>query len=384
MLKILHISPYYKPAQIYGGPVNSISSLCENLALLNSEVTVFTTNANGKRALDFTPHQTILNEVEVHYFKRWTGDSTFFAPSLLKKLWQESAKFDVIHIHTWWNLVALFSVFICWMKGIKPILSTRGMIGDYSFGYGQIRMKKWVHFLIGKWLLKKTILHATVLNEANEGLKINEHWDYFIAPNIVNLPESTFNNSSSKISNNSIFQLLFLSRIHEVKGLELLFESLSNLSFDWHLKIAGDGDEQYVNSLKNLAKQFQIAPKITWLGWVNNESKETLFRTSDLFVLLSKSENFGNVIIESLAEGLPVLISQEVGASDYVKTSGLGWVCNRNPFSVQSVIEEIQTNLNNRNQIVQIAPRKVRVDFDGQILARQYLIYYNKLKYKAV
>ncbi|NNU34836.1 glycosyltransferase [Mucilaginibacter sp. S1162] len=112
-MKILQINASYKPAYIYGGPTMSVAKLSEQLVNAGNEVTVFTTTANGKYELAIDPNKSILVDgVSVTYFKRITKDHSHLSPGLLLNLWRNVRKFDIIHIHAWWNLVSVFSAFI--------------------------------------------------------------------------------------------------------------------------------------------------------------------------------------------------------------------------------------------------------------------------------
>ena len=120
--------------------------------------------------------------------------------------------------------------------------------------------------------------------------------------------------------------MIFLSRIHPKKGLETLFEALSSVDFSWRLQIVGEGEESYVSLLKNLAREYSITDRIDWLGWRNGSEKFQLLADADLFVLPSQNENFANVVLESLAVGTPVILSDQVGLSEYVIKQNFGWV----------------------------------------------------------
>jgi hypothetical protein len=147
-LKILHITASYKPAFIYGGPIYSLAALCEAVQaegerlkadsvyeLENTtSIQVYTTLANGKEELSYQNKETkIVDGVSVTYFKRLTKDHSHFSPALLSHLWKTAKDFDVIHIHSWWNLVSMGAVIICILRGVKPIVSPRGMLNYFIF-----------------------------------------------------------------------------------------------------------------------------------------------------------------------------------------------------------------------------------------------------------
>ncbi|HEU0065269.1 MAG TPA: glycosyltransferase, partial [Flavisolibacter sp.] len=181
-MKILFISPSYKPAYCYGGPTVSVSQLAETLVQLGNEVTIYTTTANGKTELEVKENErVILNGVAVYYFKRLTGDHTHISFALWNKLNNTVDQFDIIHLQSWWSILIAGSAFICAIKKKKYIISPRGMLSAYTFQTGSSFYKKILHQLIGKRLLKNSYLHATSVLEWKELLKLSKKIKGFIA-----------------------------------------------------------------------------------------------------------------------------------------------------------------------------------------------------------
>lgn len=367
-MKILHITPAYKPAFVYGGPTLSVSQLCEHQAAIGNEVTVVTTTANGNAELE--EGEAVVEGVKVYYFKRLTKDHTHLSPALLIFLWRNSRQFDTIHIHSWWNLVSVLATLVCYLKGITPVLSPRGMLSNFSFVNSNSIKKRLIHRGGGKFLLRKTRLHATSLLEWSDAHRINKQWPGFVLPNIIDLPNHEFARSAST----DTLKLVFLSRIHAKKGLELTLEALSNVSFPFQLEIYGDGEEEYVKSLKALATTVGIDQAILWKGWVSGEAKYRALSGGDVFILTSYNENFANVVLESLAVGTPALISDQVGMCDYVKQTGAGWVCET---SVESIVSTLNNAYRLRNKIT-VNINKVYDDFDGRNVSEQYSREYQR------
>lgn len=107
--------------------------------------------------------------------------------------------------------------------------------------------------------------------------------------------------------------ILFLSRIHVKKGINFLIEAIANLKADlqgYTINIAGEGEESYINELKQLASKLGVADLIHFIGGVYGDKKWELFKKADLFVLPTHSENFGIVVAEALACGIPVVTTQ--------------------------------------------------------------------------
>ncbi|MBD3750388.1 MAG: glycosyltransferase [Sphingobacteriales bacterium] len=445
-MRILHITASYQPAFVYGGPIYSVAALCEALqtedgsresevespelgvgskraagikkeSLMSDSISrsalqaslpegekkilvkVYTTLANGKEELPYqNGEMKLVDGVPVHYFKRITKDHSHFSPALLWHLWKTAKNYDIIHIHAWWNLVSMGAVLICLLKGIKPIVSPRGMLGDYTFSKG----KTLFHHLIGKYLLRRCDFHATTLMEAEEIVKrigrrkseVRSQKSRIKSIEIVDLMENQLTVGSSELGvdcqqdqvrntekeirskkqelgvgssesevssheskirkrNIKIFvvhnivqvpqplpqrgrifdgtlKLIFLSRIHPKKGIELLLDALSEVEFPFSLSIVGEGEVDYVESLKLKVQSLDLSSKINWMGAVYGDEKFKLLSNHDILVLPSFNENFANVVIESITVGTPVLISDQVGLSTWVEKNNSGLIHQQN------------------------------------------------------
>ena len=374
-MNILHIVPSYKPAYIYGGTITAVAGLCESQARLGHHIMVYTTTANGSDELDIPPRQVqLIDGVKVLYFKRLTKDHTHFSPSLLAMLWRTVKEVDAVHIHSWWNFVTMPAVFICWWRGVQPFFSPHGMLSAYSLENRNTGLKSLFHKTLGRFLLGKTTLHATSQQEANEGKQLIPKWKYILASNIVELP--LLKDYQTIPPTASLFRLVFLSRIHPKKGLELLFEALAQLDFPFLFQIAGKGEDSYEATLKKLAQELNIAHAIEWVGWLDGDEKYELLANADLFVLPSYNENFAMVVIEALAVGTPVLLSDRVGLCDYVAQQQLGWICKLDTLAIAHQLRIIQQEQEQRQRIRQLAPIQIHEDFSSEAIAKLYLEKY--------
>lgn len=120
-------------------------------------------------------------------------------------------------------------------------------------------------------------------------------------------------------------RVLFLSRIHPLKGLENLVRAWAQLApSQWQLQIAGPDSGGHLTEIQRLAKKLGVAESIEYLGEVDGQRKADVYRNADLFVLPTFSENFGVVIAEALSYGLPVITTRRAPWSD-LETQGCGW-----------------------------------------------------------
>jgi len=375
-LKILQVNASYKPAYIYGGPTMSVSKLSEELTKAGCEIEVFTTTANGAGELPVTPGEFVdVDGVKVTYFKRLTRDHTHYSPELLKALLKRVHEFDVVHIHAWWNLVSVLACRAALKAGVPVVVSPRGTLSDYSFSKKNSLPKKLIHGFLGKSLLSKSFMHVTSDREKRAMEKLVGSKKIFNIPNFVDIPAGVPIRADGEAG---YLRLLFLSRIDEKKGLEILFHALKDINMSYRLTIAGDGDSEYINSLKLLAENNGIAPYVDWIGF-QQERKFDVLREHDLLVLPSYDENFGNVVIESLAMGTAVLVSRNVGLADYVEQNRLGWVCEQNPSSLDLGLHTAFGDSDTRTKIREQAPAIIRSDFNEAALTDRYIGMYKEI-----
>ena len=366
-MKILHIIPSYKPADYYGGPIQSVAALCEALSNLH-DVTVYTTNANGPCTLDIPGGSMNLNGVKVYYCKRLTGDHTNWSPALLKRLIKHVGEFDVVHVHAWWNMNSIPAVLICYFKRIKPVVSLRGTMSAFSREHTKSTIKRAFQFVLGKRLLKYAALHATSKKEAAEIQSVVKRHSIFVIPNIPEpLP------LKKRILQDRLFRILFLGRINKVKNLEFLIDTARLLKIKCEINIVGNGSPEYIKHLKRISEDI---PFLFWHGHMNGDEKLQMLADHDLLVLPSYTENYGNVVLEALNQGTPVLISPHVGSRDFVEAHKLGWVAPLQVNGWKEAIEEIYADEVQRRFIRSSARNIIEKELCPEKLAGDYIRMY--------
>lgn len=353
----------------------SVAMLSEQLTKAGIYIEAYATTANGKEELPVNPGEAVnVDGVKVTYFKRLTKDHSHFSPALLKKLWKEARGFDVIHIHAWWNLVSVFSCLIALLRSVPIVISPRGTLSPYSFQNKNIGKKWLIHHLLGRPLLNRCHIHVTSNQESEAIYALIKPKRISNLPNFVKLPADLPGDAQSL----AIFKLIFLSRIEEKKGLDILINALPFLNFPYSLTIAGSGDKMYVDELKAVVKKNGDEADVYWIGF-QGDNKFELLAQHHLLVLPSYDENFGNVVIESLSQGTAVLISPFVGLADYVNQNNLGWECELNAISVGNMINFIHGKKDELNRIRLSAPEIIRADFNEAHLTKQYTDMYNNV-----
>jgi len=139
---------------------------------------------------------------------------------------------------------------------------------------------------------------------------------------------------------------LYLGRLHPIKGIENLLKACrilnANQNYAWSLAIAGGGESEYVRGLRGLIGEFSLRDQVTLLGEIRGQVKQNLFQQNDALVLPSFSENFGLVVAEALAHGVPVIAGTGTPWKQ-VEEIGCGrWVSN-DPVSLAEAITNLQS-----------------------------------------
>ena len=172
--------------------------------------------------------------------------------------------------------------------------------------------------------------------------------------------------------------VLFFSRISWKKGLDRLIPALAHVP-DAHLIIAGNDDENYTPFLTNLAIKHGVKQRVTFAGPVRNGDKKALLRAAKVLVLPSYSENFGNVVLEAMAVGCPVMVTPEVGLADVIKETGSGIVADGDPQSLAAQLKRILDNEFLRQKMGKAGQKAVIERFTWEVVGKTMEQVYENL-----
>lgn len=288
-MKVLHYIPSL--AASAGGVASYLSVLCEELGKL-VELHV-ATSYESKREVK------ICNAI-VH---RISSGLTCYSSSkaLLKEL-----RPDVVHINGCWQPQLAFFQWAARSLKIPVVLSPHGMLEPWIVKR-HYWTRKWPAIqLYQRGLVKHAdYLHATADKEKDNLLRLGWNARIAVIPNAVNIEVLPIKDNWSLKR-----RIVFMSRLHVKKGIELLLEALSHLKSDldgYEVIIAGEGELDYVKTLKKAAISFGLSEVVKLVGGVYGAEKVSLLQSADFFVLPTYSENFGIVVAEALACGTPVI-----------------------------------------------------------------------------
>ena len=309
VMRVLHVVPSFYPAHVYGGPIQSVYALCRHLARNGCEVRVLTTNANGRRAvLDVDTKRDIelAPGVNVRYCSRLRPEST--SPELLRALPRYLRWADIVHLTAVYNFPTIPALLACKVLGKPVVWSPRGALQRWE-GSTRLRSKAVWEQICRLAAPAGMVLHVTSEEEARESLEKIPGVEAAVIPNAVEIPDNPV-----RFPGDGTLRLLFLGRLHPKKGIENLLDACRKLSLSttrpWSLVIAGTGEKGYTESLRNRIAALGLEDRVTMAGEVVGRAKDEALGRASLLVAPSYTENFGMVVAEGLAHGLPVIVGR--------------------------------------------------------------------------
>lgn len=348
-MRVLHITPYFAPAFVYGGPPRSILGLCKALRKIGIEASVFTTTANGTSDLAPSAAQwDIYESVPVHYFSRTFPKRFFRASTLAATLPCVFDDYDLLHVHGVWNYTNWNASLQARKLGKPYIISTRGMLDAGSMTHKSWRKRVAYTLLERDNLNAASFLHASSQAEAEAIGGYGLETKVFVLANGIEVPDGAFLPSLSFRKRLNLGGetplIVFLGRIHPTKRLDLVaaaFTRVLKAIPTARLIVAGPNENNY---RQYLAPYFTaIENSVLWLGEVDQEEKWLLLREANALVMCSDSESFGLSVVEALSVGLPVVVTRTCPWAE-VETEGCGYWVPQEAFAIADALTKILTD----------------------------------------
>jgi glycosyltransferase involved in cell wall biosynthesis len=276
---------------VYGGPAFSVSRLAVALTEAGAEVGVWAPDQSAVTT-PLLPTQS--------FVRRMTGEASEALESFGIP--------DVLHDNGIWLPHNHRLAKLAEKRDIPRLVSTRGMLEPWALN--QKRWKKRIAF----WLYQRRDLrlacshHATARGEGENIQRLGLGVHISVIPCGVDVPEGFSSGQRRKLDGKGPRTALFLGRIHPKKGLLMLVEAWARVRPKaWELKIIGPDEVGHRTEVEKAVRTFGLSQSISVGDPIFGERKQRLFFTADLFILPTYSENFGLVVAEALAHGLPVL-----------------------------------------------------------------------------
>jgi glycosyltransferase involved in cell wall biosynthesis len=387
-LRILHVTPYYEPALVYGGPARSVPLLCKSLVRVGADVTVLTTDSNGATRLDLELERSHHRDgVDVRYFRSHEPRAWFRSPSLAAACEALVPHYDIVHLTGLWTHPV-------WAAGIssrrhgKPyVISPRGMLMPWAFGYRSWKKLPYFYCVERRQLHRCAGLHCTTIVEKEALAPFGLESYGFVVPNAIELAEFDHLPPRGQLRERlaipgDAFLVLFLGRLHPVKGIDLTlsaFAAIKHTHPTAHLVLAGPDEAGYVDALRQWTREHGVSDRVHLPGELRGVERLSAYADADIFILLSESENFGMGVAEAMACSLPVIVSNEVGISPWVKEFSAGYAVERRLNVVREALELCMSNPGAR-QMMGVAGRQlVHSQFSPEAVGHSMLDMYTTL-----
>lgn len=354
-----------------GGPSKSVCDLALYQALQGVNVTIFTKIST----------KPFLNESSHSNLKILFSASSHFKENLQKLLKVEN--FDLLHGHGIWELPVHYMAQLARKNGIPYVITPRGTLHPWALNLKKWKKKIALLFYQTKDLKEAFCLHATSAIEAKYFRDFGIKKPISVISNGIDLREFPLL-KTKKVKEK--FILLFLSRVHSQKGLSILIDAWQQLDKglreNWQIEIAGNGEDNYIASLQKGINDKGLATEIRIIGPQFGEAKLAAFNRADLFVLPTYSENFGIVVAEALACGVPVITTKGSPWEDLITHNSGWWVDIGVEPLVHALNNAIHLSVAERQQMGLNGRRLIQEHYSIEGVSQKMIHLYEWILYK--
>jgi glycosyltransferase involved in cell wall biosynthesis len=381
-VRVLHVSAYFPPSRPYGGPPASVLGLCHGLQRAGVEVEVVTTTANGTQSLPSSPPGgEIYDGVRVHYAAR-SFPRRFFGARVRGALTEALGHADVCHIHGLWNVPEWWAAYLARGARVPYVISPRGMLQPQAMERGRWRKAAAFALFDRRNLRGASTLHATSEQEAGALRQLDFGVPIAMVPNGVDLHGADDVSGGFRARLGIPFDgfvVVFLGRLHRIKRLDLLadaFAALRATHRSAHLVLAGpDEDRLAPDLLRRLAEH---AAFVHLTGDLHGADKWALLKDADVMVQCSDSESFGLAVVESLASGVPVVVTRTCPWSE-VEAQGCGFWVEQTAPAIAAALRELADDPRRRALMGERARAFARERYSWDAIAPQMARIYADL-----
>ena len=395
-MKVLHVIPSLSPSR--GGPTQVALNLVKYLRDCAVDAEIATTNDNGaenSQLLEVPLKQRINYEgVPVWFFPVFSPASQgvsvgqdrgfLFSSAITQWLWQNICNYDLLDHHYLFSYASTCAGAIARWQSVPYTVRTMGQLAPWALAQSRGKKQLYAALIERRNLNRASAIHCTSIGEAEDVRNFGITTPTVILPLGVELPKP-LPEAKQKLRqvcgiSSEIPIILFLSRLHYKKRPDLLLEALHQLrELKFHLILAGSGEPDYLNYLKNLVSSLGLASRTSIPGFVRGFDKDLLLQGSDLFVLPSFSENFGIAVAEAMAAKLPVIVTPQVQIASEIAAAEAGLIVEGEVEALAGAIAQLLSRPNYRYQLGENAARVANQRYCWQAIAQNLASVYRSI-----
>ena len=341
-LRFLHVTASMSPE--WGGPVVGVQGLTS--ALIRRGISCEIAAPIGRRV---GTDVAAIPGVPVHPFdtgflaRFWTAYSTTLSAFVDEQL--ATGNFDLVYIHETWHYGSYAAARAAIRHGVPYIQVFHGALDPWRTRRKRFRK------IVYAWAVQKRLANsAAALHVLTQNEKAQVAERGFTAPSFV-IPNGIDSDRTDAVPDTSDFLgryprlngkrvILFLGRLHPMKGLDILARGFSIVASgieDAVLLVAGPDEDGTRSAIEAILRESGVLDRVVFTGLLTGNDKAAVLACADIFVLPSHSEGFSHAVLEALAAGLPVVISEQCHFSE-VAEHDAGFVVKTSAASVADAI----------------------------------------------
>ncbi|MEP2758487.1 MAG: glycosyltransferase [Hyphomicrobiales bacterium] len=322
-----------------GGPSQTVTNLTDHLSNQSEfDIGLISQSRTSGKIVRCSENSTVLRNIAYSNYDMSLSLGLPHKKALAFSVVERKPK--ILHQHGIWHPASRSAASISRANAIPLVIHPRGMLEPWALKFKAWKKRLAMKLYQNEDLLSARLFFATSEQEMLSIRSLGYTQPVAVIPNGVFqldtlLSDSNYHRIQWKSEKNKI---VFMSRLHPKKGLELLLEAW-NLAHhpDWLLQIAGPDESGYTKKLQNLICKYDLNDSVELIGEVSGKSKSDLLGNARIFILPSYSENFGVVVAEALSFGVPVITTTGT-PWDSLRDRDCGWWVDPNVQSLTSAI----------------------------------------------
>ncbi|WP_407415993.1 glycosyltransferase [Methanobrevibacter sp.] len=385
-MKILHVVPSFAPCFSHGGVVNASYQIAKKQVENGHDVTVYTTDSCDERLRFEKNYDVDVDGIKVFYFKNlsntFKNKATIDTPvSLINYLKRTIRNFDIIHIHEHRHSLAIATHRYAKKYDVPYVLQAHGSVLPF---FQKEQLKEIFDKMWGFDILHNASrVFALTEVEKEQYLKMGVSEDKIeIVPLGINLDE--YDNLPAKGSFKSKYNIgenekiiLFLGRIHEIKGLDLLIKSFNRTRNDNAKLVIVGGDYGFKNELEILINNFNLKDKVIFPGVLTGRDKIESLVDCNIFIMPSRYESFTTSGLEAMACSKPLILTKNNHIHTWVKDT-VGLVCEFDEIELANCIETLLNDDELCETFGQTGRKLIESKYDWNKVSKQIESIYEK------
>lgn len=347
-MRILHIITSVNPDR--GGVIEGLKQLGMALQKLGHIVEIASLDDPKAPWLNTLalPHYplgpVVFNSKAIHYY---------YSPRLKPWLRANAKNYDAIIINGIWQYHSIATRSVLRKLNMPYFIFPHGMLDPwFRRAYPVKHLLKWLYWLLADYKVLRDARCVLFTCEEERIQSRRSFSPYRCREKVVSLGTSIPQTDPARQREAFMREfpglrgqrlVLFISRIHPKKGCDLLIEAFARVASrdaSLHLVMAGPYQADLREKLDKLSTAAGIADRITWTGMLSGDVKWGAYRSAEVFVLPSHQENFGFVVVEAMACGVPVLISDKVNIWREIAADGAGLVAHDTVDGTTDLLEK--------------------------------------------